>query len=471
MKINKNHSKKYKKKYSVRRMKRNLRKTTSHIKKTTGGNIFNYFIPGTSQNNPGNPNNEPVKLELNNNNILHYLEKLNIIDTATTNMTEYIVKDLKDSIIRISFYDGDTYYFENIDKKLNQFINPDISTDRDKWIECKDKCAGYCIELVSREIHSTAYVLKLLANSIIGEEAKIQIVYNNNFKPTLTGKWINDSKYFNIQFINSDNIPITNDYNGNETGRLIMGFGPSASGKTYCASKIIKLMKKIDATFPEFFISIDGGLYRETSFIYQKIIEICKVKNIAGLYNLVSASVLSRVKTIFDSNIIKRYMKQYLLLQSETKNINLYVPDTITGCMLNCYSLYRDYINITRDKNWIGLMIYQHRSGDECPYSAEYKCLGCKQSGEAREKTEGKKYSDSSWKISYDHGNYAIMHAPNYRFRVHNSGGRNEKKKKNKTILEDFSKEKIHRLSQFTEINQFLTSLNWEYSNGEFSKV
>jgi hypothetical protein len=448
MKINKNHSKKYKKiqkKYSARRMKRNLRKTTSYIKKTTGGNILNY------------------------------LDELNIIDIAISNITPLIIDELKEIIIKKSFYDGDTYYFDDIDSKLNDVIKPVIPNVIDNdWIDCKDKCADYCIKLVSREIHSTAYVLKLLANSIIGT-AKIQIVYDNAFNLILTGKWINDSKYFNIQFIDSKHNLIINDYNGNETGRLIMGFGPSASGKTYCASKIIELMKKIDITFPEFFISIDGGLYREKSFIYQKIIEICKNKKIPGLYNLVSASVLTTVKTIFDSNIIKRYMKQYLLLQSKTKKINLYVPDTITGCILNCSSLYSDYITITRDKNWIGLMIYQHRSGVECPYRNEYKCLGCKQSGESREKNEGKKYSDSSWKISYDHGNYEIMHAPNYRFRVHNSGGRKDnsggQEKYNKTILEDFSKEKIDGRPQIAEIKLFLTELNWEYSNGEFSKV
>jgi hypothetical protein len=71
-------------------------------------------------------------------------------------------------------------------------------------------------------------------------------------------------------------------------------------------------MTRIDITFPKFFLTIDGGVYREQSYIYQKIIEICKQNNIAGLSNLVSASIFTTLKTIFNGSIIKKNMKNLL---------------------------------------------------------------------------------------------------------------------------------------------------------------
>mgnify|MGYP001616296616 CR=1 FL=1 len=47
-----------------------------------------------------------------------------------------------------------------------------------------------------------------------------------------------------------------------------MGFGPSASGKSYWTKNIIKIFCKIYDNYPDTFISVDGGIYRETSKIY-----------------------------------------------------------------------------------------------------------------------------------------------------------------------------------------------------------
>jgi hypothetical protein len=392
-------------------------------------------------------------------NYYNYLTGVNFF-----NINDEIVK-LKEEIIKKSFYDNNNiHYFENIDEKLKDEITKmNITNDKNKWIECKDKCEKYCIKMMSYEIDSTAYMLRLLSASIIGDTNNNKIVYNikevNDINKNLTGKWENDSKYFDIKIIDSNKNEINNK---NETGRLIMGFGPSASGKTYCAKQIIELMTKVDNKFPKFFLTIDGGVYREQSYIYQKIVKICKDNNIAGLSNLVSASVLTTLKTIFDSNIIKKNMKKYLLSQKNQK-INLYVPDTITGCIISCKSLYQDYIDIIGDKNWIGLMIYQHSSGADCPYREEYKCIGCKESGESREKNEGKKYSSTAWPNSYRNGNSEILQAPNYRFRIHNSGGKKTNNIINKTIFEDLSIKPIIN----NEITQFLKGLKWEYSQGK----
>ena len=377
------------------------------------------------------------------------------------------IVELKNEIIKKSFYDSNNiHYFKDINANLTTVIkNMITSSGQNKWIECKNECENYSLKMMLYETESTAYMLRLLSNSVIGDTDNNKVVYNikgNDVKRMLTGKWENDSQYFDIKIIDSNQNEINNTH---KSGRLIMGFGPSASGKTYCAKQIIELMTKVDITFPKFFLTIDGGIYREKSYIYQKIVEICKENNIAGLSNLVSASIFTTLKTIFNSNIIKKNMKKYLLLQKNKNNqkINLYVPDTITACVVSCKSLYQDYIDITGDNDWIGLMIYQHMSGVECPYSEGYKCIGCKESGESREKNEGKKYSSTAWPNSYRNGNDSILQALNYRFRIHNSGGKKTNGLINTTIFEDLSVKPIINI----EISVFLKSLKWEYSQGK----
>lgn len=390
----------------------------------------------------------------------HYDNYLTSVNFDKTNNDE-----LKDKIIQKSFYDNKTYYFQDINTELTKVIQKMIkSDDKNKWIKCKSECEIYCLKMMSVEIYSTAYMLRLLSTSVIGDTDNYKIVFiiRQENVLNLTGKWENDSQYFDIKITDSNKKEINN---RNNTGRLIMGFGPSASGKTYCAKQIIELMTKVDSTFPKFFLTIDGGIYREQSHIYQKIVKICKQNNIAGLSNLVSASVLTTLKTIFDSSIIKKNMKKFLLSQKNKNNqkINLYVPDTITACIISCKSLYQDYIDITGDTDWIGLMIYQHRSGKECPYPEQYKCVGCKESGESREINEGKKYSSTAWPNSYRNGNDSILQASNYKFRIHNSGGKKTNGKINTTIFEDLSVKPIIS----AETSKFLEGLHWKYSQGK----
>ena len=67
--------------------------------------------------------------------------------------------------------------------------------------------------------------------------------------------------------------------------RLIMGFGPSASGKTFWTENVIKMMDKADPNFPKVFMSVDGGIIREFSEIYQEVVRNTP-KIILGFKNL-----------------------------------------------------------------------------------------------------------------------------------------------------------------------------------------
>jgi hypothetical protein len=71
--------------------------------------------------------------------------------------------------------------------------------------------------------------------------------------------------------------------------------------------------------------------------------------------------------------------------------------------------------------NWIALFIYQHKTGSNCPYSIDYKCIGCTRSGQSRELEEGKQYSSGA----YNHSIRKIKHIFNTIgpiFVIHNTG-------------------------------------------------
>jgi hypothetical protein len=365
-------------------------------------------------------------------------------------------KELKNEIMEKSF--GPNTYFVDLFQKIKSVL-PEKEKNK-KWVDCVNECFSQTHDNVMQEIGSTAYMLRVLTKSVVGDTENNKIVFSLDNKENLTGKWENDKEYFKMKIERLD---------GSRKvckGRLIMGFGPSASGKTYCANKVIELMSSIDNEFPKFFITVDGGVFREESVVYQTIIKAVGEKGVYdGLKNLVSASALSLQQSIFESNIIKKTMKQYLREQKENNKfvVSLYVPETLGGCirntvftMVDCSKSYKDYIDITNDKDWIGLMIYQHKEHSDCPYKEDYKCKGTTESGKSREKTEGKKYSSSAWDNSYKNGNYSIAQAKTYRFRIHNSGRLN-----GITVFEDLSPKKIDISNQ--TISKFFKDSNWQY--------
>ena len=381
-------------------------------------------------------------------------------------LPEGIVESLRKLIFQKSFYDEKNMYkFANLVNNLSSVIPKNGNGD---WVNCTHQCFTTCSYLTNAEMKSTAYILRLLSNSVLGDTKNNHIRFDvilprdgNLFQLNLTGNWKDDQKFFKIQSMENKS---------SKNGRLIMGFGPSASGKTFSANKLVELMRIVDKDFPTFFLSIDGGICREQSIVYQAILEACNKNGVSGLTNLVSAGFnpLQRTSTIFDAGIAKKMVNTYLLdLKEKQKDIqlNLYVPETISSCVrkvevgkLDCFSKYKDYITMTGDDNWIGVMIYQHKTQEDCVYKDEYKCEGTTKSGQEREKKEGKKYSADAWENSYKNGNEEILKAPRFRFRIHNSGSKDRQ-----TIFEDLSDPRI--LSSCTI--DFLKKNNWVYVNGK----
>jgi hypothetical protein len=277
-------------------------------------------------------------------------------------------------------------------------------------------------------------MLNIISNSLVSIDDKscVKFIFNGS---RLSGIWNEDKDKFRFEIPSS------------EKTRLIMGFGPSASGKTYCAKAIISMLSKNDPDFPKSFLSIDGGIYREKSYIYQKIIKLIKSKTqFNGLKNLVLSGVqlktsitdktIEKRHSLFDSNIIKKKVIEYL---SNGDKISLYIPETLGGCFFDCSSIYKKYITIANDyKSWIGLLIWQHKTHNDCDYKDGYKCKGCTESGKEREKNEGKIYSSTAWENSMKNGRYYMMQAPGGRYEIHNGGT-----KDSKSVIIDHSSHKI----------------------------
>jgi len=405
-----------------------------------------------------------------------YDNEISDITNIQTNITHYLRNmkiDNKNMILAKSFETTKCNYFESVygDIKialgtLSKEILGDLS--QDKWEECTGDCLTIITKYVNQEIESTAYMMRLLAASAIGDGWKrqqLEFVFDDS---KMTGIWANDKTLVKLQVTpsaSSSSSPV----------RLIMGFGPSASGKTYCAGEVIKLMQNVEKEFPDLFLSIDGGIYRECSVMYQLILNALKeTTNLKGLKNLVYAG-FHISDSIFDSGIIKKNVMKYLNVQKETGlHFSLYVPETLGKCMslrklagfdTTCRSIYKEYIDYTDDNDWIGLMIWQHKTGEDCDKDDAHKCKGCKESGTSRELSEGKKYSSSAWQNSYDYGRIAAQSAPHYRFIIHNTGGRKHKGVDGKDMhniitFDDYSE---IDLDVQQKIQGYIKSAGWEY--------
>jgi hypothetical protein len=296
------------------------------------------------------------------------------------------------------------------------------------WKKCIGSCQKVLRYWIQLETKTTAFFLRVLYNCIIGNKRNAKIKIEN---PT---GWIEDD-------IDKINLEIKNRKN-----RLIFGFGPSASGKTFLVNELLNILRKKEKDFPTTFLSIDGGIIRESSIVYRTITSIIFENFNVGILNLSQPNILSslHLETIlFPQNKIKK--KILLLLSKNSGNYSLYVPETLSSCgsivrSINkdstCKILVQTYNKIVQDDKWIGIMIYQHK--ENCSFPNEYACEGCVKSGTDRQLKQGKKYSRTSWSHSYKIGMKLMKEAPGYSILIHNSGS-----KKRPSLITDFSKNPI----------------------------
>jgi len=291
----------------------------------------------------------------------------------------------------------ESLFISDIDEQINKL---DKELKDENWKKCVHDCLEKIKPFIDIEVNSTAYVLRVLYNSVLLEK-KLKIDYQKKLKK-FEGVWENDSEKI---FIN----------NKKEKQRLIMGFGPSASGKTHMANILVNLLSKDNNEFPSIFLSIDGSIGREKSVFYKYIVDkIQEKKKLLGISNL--------AKKLFTDP--KEKIKKWLLLDINKKKISLYVPETLASCSghFKCGSLVNDYEKITGDEKWIGLYIWQHKHGKKCDKDEYFKCKGTTDSGKKRELDEGKKFSNKAYWISETSGTHYLVKAPGGRLNIHNSG-------------------------------------------------
>ena len=379
----------------------------------------------------------------------------NMENITETNQT--IINMLFPYNTNMSFHEDQ---YDILDKAIKQtFAN---NKTKNKWTDaCSKSIVGTCgntlHRIVKNELESTLYMVRLIYKSIISINRTTPIIPSDIFEVShdavLNGKWEHDKQY--IKF---------NQYNPQDKPRLIMGFGPSASGKTYNAEQIIKIFTELDENFPKVFLSIDGGIAREQSMTYQTIVYDVLNQHVLGLSGLVTGI---QQFSIFSSDKVKNQLNGYL--KEQTNKISLYVPETLGFCLFdNCDSKYKKYIHYTGDERWIGLNIWQHKTGEECKqdinYPDEYKCIGCKESGENREIKEGKKYSGSQWQTSYNNGQREIMKATGGSYEIHNTGGKSINGKPNKNTFIDHTDYNNDQGKQ-RQMEEKIKKLGWRYCN------
>ena len=382
-------------------------------------------------------------------NKIDYLSNVCLIMNNTGKTKEELKEEydkLFENIMKNSFDSDYNGYFNNLRTEIENNLptptpNPKKQPyEKKEWLTCKKECYNIASNAIMKEMKSTAYMLRVLSNSLISHnkcKPKLYISYENNSENgepgnSLTGIWNNDKQYFTITKIGKGE---------DKTSRLIMGLGPSASGKTYWAKNVIELLNTSIDNFPSTFFTIDGGDYRALSQVYQIIIESAKKKGLGGIDNLVLAGISMTKKNIFDSNIIKKDIITYL--ETSQLKISLYVPETLGDCgklrPKSCDPKINEYVKLTNDKDWVALMIYQHKTAEECPYDLKFQCTGTTSSGKSRETDEGKKYSNSAYEHSISQGLREITKAPNLKFIIHNSGGKKYNNEINKSIITDLS--------------------------------
>ena len=240
--------------------------------------------------------------------------------------------------------------------------------------------------LIKNEVSTIEYLLRALQYNYIGEEP-FNIIKINTL----------------CQLDTLDNYKLILP---NVKSRLIMVFGPSASGKTTCSKNIIKKLSFNNKEFSTCFMTLDGGKFRKASNVFKMIIKQASIHNI----DIVSHNIFPKVK----NTIMKYYENQ---IAKYNTMISLYIPITLGKSYIQSYSYY---IDMTKDYNWIGIFVWQHKF--DCIYEGKYRCNGCNKSGIEREKIEGKKYKMHKWELSMERGLNEVKKAKGGFYCIHNGG-------------------------------------------------
>ena len=186
----------------------------------------------------------------------NYLEKVIVVINGQEKQLN-LVPEIRNQILNpeiMNLTDAEEQIEEVIDEVTGNKENK-ISAGNAKWIYCEKACVKALSAQIKREINSTAFMLRVLSNSVIdttandeGEDGQfpLKFIFELGTNGKLTGVWENDQQYFKLKELDPQS----------QESRLIMGLGPSAAGKTFWAKNVIKLMGKANNNFSRSFLSV-----------------------------------------------------------------------------------------------------------------------------------------------------------------------------------------------------------------------
>lgn len=346
-----------------------------------------------------------------------------------------------------SIYGGYAKWLKKMKSEITTEIDKIPKGKGDKWKPCRSKCKANVLKgYVKDEMESTAFILRCMGEAILEPggkspgKLKISLIGPlQMFKDDISGKWEDDRKHFKLDSWNRGK------------GHLIMGFGPSASGKTFWAENLVGMLNKAIDLPKSQWLSIDGGLYREVSKVYQQIVTAAHghLGNQSGLTNLVQSGIKLPglgAGSIFSSSKVKNHIYEWLKKQNNKPD--LYIPDTLGSSTTGWYK-WRD-LTKTKD-SWIGLCIYMHKQGGtKCPFDDKFKCLGCETKGKDRQASEGKQYSSMAYGTTYKRGMDTAKKASKWML-IHNTG----QKGKTSTIQTNFTDREKGKLKSLSKKYHF----------------
>lgn len=424
---------------------------------------------------------------------MNYLKNVYFFDEKKNNITKVIIEKLEASIKLSSLTN-------ELGNALADFmIEENLSQKKKKvWIDCIGKCKNKLKKQIEIEYESTMYMIRCLQQSIVSINDNDKILHikirdwnGRNGISSINGKWENDKRF--IRIVKYGNISSQTEKQLKQ-GKLIFGFGPSASGKTYWANKCINMFARGFKNFPSTFLSIDGSIYRSALITYRYVVDY--------LYNVQNNKCFS-IKTlyggIFVSNKIKSRIKTFLKRHTDI-NINLYVPETLVswGFKWSIRSQINRFVKITGDTKWNALLIWMHKNSTVCisniinngcpkiggiknyntitlPIKNEeinkYKCIGCYESGILRQNGESKKYNTKSWYLSIKYSLKWLKKAPGQRYMIHNTG-----RKEGVSLFVNYSYEENTQIKDYIEKElsnecKYIYNTNKEYRDHTIYKT
>lgn len=279
---------------------------------------------------------------------------------------------------------------------------------------------------------------------------------------------------------------------------LLLGFGPSAAGKSYMIENLIPHLRKavsVKKLLPsEFTISVDGEIFRENSIFYTYILLLANLLGKIGYADTDKSGVslmkkgtnlvrtLSMKKTtanisLLNTTDLKKKFKDYLCNDGGPNksifngNYNIYLPDTLSSSSEFKLGIWT---NLNKNKQGlqnssfvIPMLIFQCLN-EKNPPTCKY-CKGTYKSGTERSKLSGKKYDPRSYNKSMTNAITALKDEylkskSLVRVIIHNSGGKKD---------DDQNFYKSTLFTDSTELSSVLSSSNdnlFKVNTNEFHK-